>query len=667
MRHPPGGRVSLNVAGTACLLLHRCTGNLAWLSVGLAVCFWLFDSLLDWLLFEGSGFFRGLLPDDPKELWMRLLVVSLFVCFGFIAQYLATARRRSESRLRLSAAVFESADDGIIITDKDYRIVDVNRSFERITGTSRDTVIGTQPGLLQSEQHGEDFYRELRAALAATGSWEGEVWDRHLDGGRYPLWVSISSVRNEADQLSNYIVLFRDMSNLKEVEQRLTYLAHYDALTGLANRTLMDELLQKALRHAKRNNREVVLVFLDLDHFKDINDTLGHAVGDRVLVEAAQRLRLCVRDSDTVARLGGDEFVLMFEHLSNEDEINVIADKLRASFNNHFDVDGHELFLTTSVGITVYPRDGVNAGELLKNADMAMYHAKARGRNNYQFYSRSLNQASRQRLSMVSELRRAMEAEQFTLHYQPRFYTESAALAGLEAILCWQHPHQGLISATQFMPLIEKSGLTDAVGEWLLWEVCRQFRGWREAGFTLPGLTVKLPAPCHRQQGLAGKVEHILRETGAGPENLELEMAETLLLHRDHAILDQMAALHDSGVTFTLADFGTGYSPINQLRGFPINRVKVNRDFTGGINDPNDEAIITALVSIAHDLGIEVIAEGVDSARQLEFLRQQQCDLVQGACFSNPRSPEDLDAWLCEAGHWTRAGGMVRASAERRG
>jgi diguanylate cyclase (GGDEF)-like protein/PAS domain S-box-containing protein len=655
------------MAGTGRKLLHRCTGNLVWLSVILAAGFWLFDSLLDWLLFERNGFFRELVPNDSKELWMRLLVVFLFVCFGFVAQYLVNARRRSESRLRLSAAVFESADDGIIITDKDYRIVDVNQSFERITGTSRDTVIGKLPGLLQSEQHDEAFYRELREDLAATGSWEGEVWDCRGDGNRYPLWVSISSVRNEADQLSNYVVLFRDMSNLKEVEQRLTYLAHYDALTGLANRTLMDELLHKALQHAKRNGWEVVLVFIDLDHFKDINDTLGHDVGDRVLVEAAQRLRRCVRDSDTVSRLGGDEFVLMFEYLSDEDEINVIADKLRVAFNNHFDVDGHELFLTTSLGITVYPRDGETAGELLKNADMAMYHAKAQGRNNYQFYSRSLNQASRERLSMVSELHRAMEYQQFVPHYQPRFHVKSGALAGLEVILCWQHPHLGLISATEFMPLVEKSGLTDAVGEWLLWNACRQFRSWREAGFTLPRVMVKLPARCHRQQGLAGRVRHILRETGTGPENLELEMADTLLLHRDHAVLDQMEVLRGSGVNFTLADFGTGYSPVNQLRRFPINRVKVKRDFTGGINDPNDEAIITAVISIAHDLGIEVIAEGVDTARQLEFLRQQHCDLVQGACFSNPRGPEDLEAWLCGAGHWTRAEGMVLLSAERRG
>ena len=345
----------------------------------------------------------------------------------------------------------------------------------------------------------------------------------------------------------------------------------------------------------------------------------------------------------------------------------MIADKLRAAFNSHYDVDGHELFLTISLGITVYPRDGETAGELLKNADMAMYHAKSQGRNNYQFYSRSLNQASRQRLSMVSELRRAMEGDQFVLHYQPRFHIDSAAFAGLEAILYWQHPHRGLVGGADFMPLIEKSGLTDTVGEWLLWTACRQIRGWQEAGYALPRVMVKLPAPCHRQHGLAGRIEHILRETGTAARHLEFEMVETQLLHRDHAVFDQMAALHDRGVYFTLADFGTSYSPVSQLRRFPIDRVKVNRDFTGGINDPNDETIITAVISIAHDLGMEVIADGVDTERQLEFLRQQQCDLAQGAIFSKPRCPQELEAWLCEAGHWTHAAGMRLPCADRRG
>ena len=634
-------------------LLQLCPGNLVCLSVGLAASFWLFDTLLDGLLFERSGFFHALIPDEPKELWMRLLVVFLFVCFGLVAQYLIDMRHRSENSMRLSAAVFESADDGIIITEEDFTIVDVNLAFERITGCNRDAVIGNPPGMLQSDQHDADFYQILRTELASTGSWEGEVWDRRSDGSTYPVWLSISSVRNEAGQVSNYIILFRDMSGLKEVEQRLTYLAHYDSLTGLANRTLMDELLQKALQLAKRNVWEVVLVFIDLDHFKDINDTLGHDVGDRVLVEVAQRLRQCVRDSDTVARLGGDEFVLMFEHLSDKDEINVLADKLRSAFNEHFDVDGHELFLTTSLGITVYPRDGESAGELLKNADTAMYHAKGQGRNNYQFYSRSLNQASRQRLSMVSDLRRAMENDQFVLHYQPRFHIESGALAGIEAVMCWDHPHLGLISSTEFMPLIEKSGLTAAVGDWLLWSACQQFRSWREAGFRLPRVMVKLPAPSFRQRRLVDKVGRVLQETGTEPENLELEMAETMILHRDHAVLDLMNELHGNGVHFTLADFGAGYSPFSQLRRFPIDGVKVDRDFVRGINDPNDEAIISAVISIAHDLAIDVIADGVESAAQLEFLRKQHCDLAQGAHFSSACSSEDLETCLCGLGHWS--------------
>jgi diguanylate cyclase (GGDEF)-like protein/PAS domain S-box-containing protein len=622
--------------------------HLFWASVGLAALFWLGDSLLDGLFFEGTGYFDELMPDDPKELWMRAIVVTGVVLFGYVVQMLINQRDRDQRRLRLSGTVFKTASDAIMVTDADNRIIDLNPAFERITGYSRDMVLGRNPRILKSGKHDAAFYASLWEQLLATGYWEGEVWDRRRNGEIYPKWMNITTIRTHG-RVSNFIATFRDISASKEAEMELETLAHYDSLTGLANRSLLTARLEQAVHLARRNNWQLGLIFIDLDHFKEINDSLGHSAGDRLLTEVAKRLRDQLRESDTVARLGGDEFVILLERLSGTSAIAELLAKIKAVLAAAFTLDSYGLYVTASMGISIYPDDGEDAEMLLRNADSAMYHAKKEGRDGWSFYSNEMNLQTRRRLQLTGGLHHAVENNEFTLFYQPQIELVTERISGIEALLRWQHPEFGEVSPEEFIPLAEDTGVVEQIGEWVLTEACRQFRSWRDEGLSLPKVTVNVSARQFKSGRLVDTVESILKNVGMKPHCLGLEIRESLLVKSDVRLLNDMQRLCDLGVGFSLDDFGTGYSSLSYLKRFPVSNLTADHSFVRDIPDDKDDMAITAaIISMAHNLNMRVIAEGVETKEQLVFLQEKGCDEVQGYLISRPLPAADIELFLRE-------------------
>lgn len=429
----------------------------------------------------------------------------------------------------------------------------------------------------------------------------------------------------------------------RRVELRLAQLAHFDSLTGLANRALFQSRLAHAIARAGRDGKSVALMFIDLDRFKAINDTLGHAAGDRLLVSVAERLRACVREADTIARLGGDEFTVILENVTNVEGVAVVAQKILNAMARPFLLHGRELFVTPSIGITVYPRDDAQVDGLLRNADSAMYKAKEQGRNTYQFYRAEMSARSLERLELESKLRMALERGEFVLHYQPKVEVRSGRIIGVEALVRWRRREEGLIPPGKFIPIAEETGLIVPIGEWVLREAAAQLKRWRQAGCRDLTMAVNLSPRQFRQQNLAAVIADAVDGARLDPQALEFEITETVLMEDTHASSATLAAMKDKGVKISVDDFGTGYSSLNYLKRFPIDTLKIDQSFVRDItSDADDAAIASAIIALAHSLRLQVIAEGVETAGQLEFLRERGCDQAQGFLFSRPLPAEDL-------------------------
>ncbi len=546
-------------------------------------------------------------------------------------------RKRFERQLRLAAHVFEHSGEAIMITDRANNILEVNSAFERMTGYSAAEVRGQNPRLLASSRNRANDYQAMWQAIQAEGLWQGEMWDRHKDGHVYPKLLTISVVRNPHGEIDYHIASFTDISAQKAAEERICKLAHHDALTGLPNRLHLGIALEQALANARREGIELALLFIDLDRFKQINDTLGHNVGDQLLIEVAERLKACLRENDLVARLGGDEFVVLAQGTSAVLAASHIAEKIIERFAEPFQLAGHALRSSPSIGIGLYPNDGGDSETLMKNADTAMYHAKAMGRNNYQFYDPAMNQASSDRLLLESRLHEALARDQFSVHYQAQVDPASGALLGFEALVRWNHPDQGLIPPDRFIPIAEESGLILPLGEWVLDTACAQLAAWKAAGHTGYRIAVNLSLQQLRQTGLVERVANTLDRHGLDGHELELEITESSAMHDAEATIRTLRALRELGVELAIDDFGTGYSSLAYLKLLPIQRLKLDRGFVKDIEtDPNDAAICSATIALAHALGLEVIAEGVESEAQRAYLRQLGCDLMQGYLFARP-------------------------------
>ena len=553
----------------------------------------------------------------------------------------------SEAERGLSAAVFENSSDAIMVSDHDNRVISVNPAFCEITGYLREEVIGKNPGMLSAGRQPREFYQEMWNCLRGSGRWDGEIWNRRKSGEIYPEWLSISTVKNQQGETTHYVGIFSDITERKQAEERVRHLAHYDALTDLPNRTLFHDRLQQALIQAQRSHDQVAVMFIDLDRFKIINDTLGHNVGDLLLQAVAQRLTNCVRQGDTVCRQGGDEFVILLPQISHAEDAALVAQKILESVNRPFVLDGHELHIGASIGISFFPADGVDTETLMKNADVAMYRAKELGRNNYQFYLSDMNARSFERLALETSLRRAVEHDELDVYYQPLMDAHSNKLVGMEALVRWHHPDLGLVNPAQFIPLAEETGMIIPIGAWVLRHACMQAREWHKQGHGALRVSVNLSARQFRQTDFAGSVRRILDETGFDPHYLELEVTESLLMHNIEENIVVLNELKAMGISIAVDDFGTGYSSLSYLKRLPIDTLKIDRSFVNDVNSNHDDAaIVDAIISLAQSLTLKVIAEGVETSDQQNFLESHQCDEMQGFLFSRPVPAAEFTALL---------------------
>ena len=556
------------------------------------------------------------------------------------------AKDHAQNELRLAAAVFDHSLEGIFITDINGNILAANAAVTRITGFSQDELIGQNPRMLKSGQHGQDFYTALWSSVHQHGQWEGEIWNRRKNGEVFPEWLSISAIRNESKQIQNYVGIFIDISKQKEAESRLHYLAYHDKLTGLPNRDLFHDRLNKSIYRAKRNQVEIAVLFIDIDHFKYINDTFGHTKGDMLLQKVTNRLRASLRENDTLARMGGDEFTVIIEDFSSQDDVEITAKRILDNFNAPIFLDNQELYVSVSIGISFFPEDANSPGMLMKHADTAMYSAKNNGRKRLHFFRSTMENYSIQRIEMERQLRHALDNHEFRVFYQPQLDIVSSKVIGAEALIRWRHPERGLVPPAEFIPLAEDTGMILPIGEWVLKQAWNECQGWHRAGYPLR-IGVNLSAHQFNHTNLSELAELALRESGISPEYLELELTESLAMRQVDETLVVLKQLKSSGVKLSIDDFGTGYSSLSYLKQFPIDRLKIDKSFIHDIaTDPNNAAIVVAIIAMAHCMGLAVIAEGVETEEQLRFLAMHGCNEVQGYLLSRPLPADEFLALL---------------------
>ncbi|MDX9707628.1 MAG: EAL domain-containing protein, partial [Azospira sp.] len=558
-----------------------------------------------------------------------------------------TQERITAEALELYANAFRYSGEEIIVTDHENRIVDVNPAFIRQSGYTLDEVRGRNPKMFASGQTPRETYQTLWACLRESGFWQGEIADRRKDGTVYPKWASISVIRNAQGEITHHIASFTDISERKAAEERIYQLAHLDALTGLLNRFSLEGRLEQALLSARREGEQLALMFIDLDHFKLINDTLGHHLGDRLLVEVSCRLSTCVRESDIIARLGGDEFVVALTGLEWGMAAAAVAGKIVDELSRPYEIEGHTLHTSPSLGIAIFPVDGENADELMKNADTAMYDAKRRGRGNYQFFTAEMTVAAGERLEIERGLRQALAENRLELHYQPQIASDDGRVCGVEALVRWNDPGQGYIPPLKFIPIAEETGLIEPLGNWVLNEACRQLAAWRAEGVSGVRMAVNLSACQLRDPKLVERVHEAMRAHGIGEGELELEVTESVAMDNPQRAVRQLEALRDLGVLLAIDDFGTGYSSLAYLKLLPIQTLKLDRAFVSDIeSNENDAAISTATMALAHNLGLKVVAEGVETEAQHAFLTAHRCDILQGYLYSKPLPAAEAVAFL---------------------
>ena len=558
-----------------------------------------------------------------------------------------TERKRADADLRIAASAFDS-QEGIFITDANRVILRVNRAFTESTGYTADEVIGRPLTLLRSSRHTAEFYECAWETVVQTGKWQGEVWDRHKDGREYPKWLIVSTVRDEAGVVTNFVGLQHDITERKQAEETIRHLAFYDQLTGLPNRTLLQDRLKQAMAASTRSGDYGALLLIDLDNFKTLNDTLGHDMGDLLLKQVAQRLTENVREEDTVARLGGDEFVVMLVNLSeNRNEAATCAEqvgeKMRGALNQNYVLRNITYRISSSIGASQFTGQTIDLDALLKQADMAMYKAKDAGRNTLRFFDPDMELAVVKRATQESELREAIEKGQFVLHYQAQVADDR--VIGAEALVRWQHPQRGLVAPGEFIPLAEEVGLIQPLGQWVLETACRQLAQWAERP-KMAQLVIAVNVSAHQfhQKNFVEQVIAALDRTGAKPERLKLELTESLLVANVDDVIDKMFALKAKGVRFSLDDFGTGYSSLSYLKRLPLDQLKIDQSFVRDVlSDPNDASIARTIIALAESLGMGVIAEGVETAPQRDFLARSGCHFYQGYYFGRPQAIADFE------------------------
>jgi diguanylate cyclase (GGDEF)-like protein/PAS domain S-box-containing protein len=569
------------------------------------------------------------------------IAITVLVIEG--CRLLFAIHKRAGRQLALQRQIIDHASEAMILTDSAQRILSVNVAFEQTTGYSAAEVVGLTPTMLCAGHQGLTFHRNIWDFVAENGHWEGEVWDRRKDGTIYPKQMRITTIRDDAGRASHFVASFADISEAKAQAERFEYLAHHDQLTNLPNRLALDGHLESLLESAVPGINRMALLIIDLDNFKTVNDSLGHHAGDRLLAEIARRLAGQMDRSKRLFRLGGDEFVVVFDQIEGEEVVVELVDCLVGAIGLSCDIDGHLLHSTPSIGISLYPEDGRDGLTLIRNADAAMYAAKAAGRNNYQFFAEPMNAAANKRLHLESELWRALAENQLVLYYQPQIDLLSGKVVGVEALVRWSHPVLGMIAPGEFIPVAEECGLILPLGHWVLLTACRQVRAWLDAGIDMGEMAVNISAHQFRQAGFVETVQGVLAETGLPAERLELEITESSVMHGVDAAIQTLAQLKAIGVRLAIDDFGTGYSSLSYLRRFPLDRLKIDRSFLVDVDtDPDAASLVTSIVMLGRSLGLQLVAEGVENFAQADFLRTLECERVQGYHFYQPASAEEV-------------------------
>lgn len=576
----------------------------------------------------------------PGPFQCRLLEIGSFI-IGIVLE-----QRKINQQLHLSSKVIEHSTEGIMITDKENAIVSVNRAFSRITGYEQDDVFGKNPRILSSQRHDKHFYRQMWQSIIDTGHWQGEIWNKTKGGKLYPQWLSITAILNSQHDVVNYLGVFSDITEKKQAEETIWRQANFDALTGLPNRSRFYDRLQQDIRTATRSGEKLALMFIDIDRFKEVNDSVGHSLGDVLLKSVAERLSAYLQDADVLARLGGDEFTVILNQIADIDRVEQIAAELLQTLSAPFDLDGKSTYVSASIGITLCPDDAATVDTLFKCADQAMYAAKREGRNRWRYFTPAMQFAAEKRSQTISDLRCALSSAQFQLLYQPIVELASGDVHKVEALIRWQHPEKGMISPAEFIPLAEETQLIIDIGNWVFEEATRQVAVWQALyGKDFQVSINKSPVQFYNAAGLGWAKK--LQAMGLAGGSVVVEITEGLLLDASEIVSEQLLNLRDAGIQVAIDDFGTGYSSLSYLKKFDIDYLKIDQSFVRNLApDSSDRVLCEAIITMAHRLGMKVVAEGVETEEQCELLKQAGCDYAQGYLFSRPVSAAVFDAFM---------------------
>lgn len=590
---------------------------------------------------------------DGSEIWISENIHLLRGSNGLINAYQGMMRNissewKSEKNLQLLATVFEHGAEAIAITDHKTHILRVNKAYSRITGKSEESALGTSPTLLSSIHHDNNFYGELWRKVAAQGHWRGEIDDYHQNGRLYNAEVTISEVRNPEGEISNYILIFSDITERKLTEQRMHELAYYDTLTKLPNRSLFYDRLERELLRVKRDKElKGAVVFIDLDNFKIINDSYGHRVGDELLQTMAMRIKSSTRESDTISRLGGDEFTILITEARCLADIDITARRVLQELCKPVKIENKEFTITASLGVSVFPQDAIDGDALIKHADTAMYHAKAQGKNNIEYFTTELNQKTVNRMNTEQHLRRAMTMDELQIHFQPQINLETKQPCGLEVLARWQHPERGLLAPAAFIPIAEESNLINNISRIVINKACKQAQDWLHQDISFGRIAINISPQQFVRDDIFRLVRTALIESNLPPEHLELEITETVMMSNPKETALALNRIRDLGVTISIDDFGTGFSSLTHLKRLPLNRLKIDKSFILDIlSNQEDRTITAAIIDLAHHLGLEVVAEGIETAAHLQALEGLGCKLGQGFYFSKPMAASDTKYFL---------------------
>lgn len=581
--------------------------------------------------------------------WVFVSAALIFVArarlFSFLGMGARLKRQRQDQeRLRQAAVVFDCTREGVLVSDRNGVIVHVNRALVKITGYTPEEVLGQRPSLFKSGHHGAQFYQAVFQSLQKNGEWHGEIWNRRKSGEIYPQWQTIRAVRDLKGHISHYVAVFSDISAIKNSQTEMMRLAHQDPLTDLPNRLLFTDRTEQALTYAQRHKSGCALLMIDLDHFKIINDSLGHNVGDLLLKAVGERLLSVFGKGFTVARLGGDEFAVLIEHCNQVAQAAGFAQKVLEVMKGAFIIDSHQLFMSASVGISLFPNDALNAEQLLRNADSALFKAKSAGREGYALYTEELTAHAQYRIEVASDLRRALEQHELRVYFQPVHDLTTSRLVGVEALVRWQHPQRGLVAPGEFIPIAERTGLIAEIDAWVLEQACWQMCQWQAAGVNLSFVAVNISSRLFARPELYQLVSTVLADTGLDPALLELEVTESAVMDNSEVALEQMHRLRELGLRLAIDDFGTGFSSLLRLKQLPVQKLKIDQGFVAGLpGDDDDVAIVRAVIALAQSMGMQVHAEGIEHVEQAQFLLDYNCDLGQGYWFGRPMPARELD------------------------